>query len=133
MADWPYNTARWQRLRRLKLSSSPICEDCERIGIVVPAQAVDHRDPISAGGEPFPELDKLASLCNSCHSAKTARGVEAGAVRTSKPRVRKGCDADGNPLDPTHPWSTKNLSRLTRKDRAVTLLLSYPEVSDDGR
>ena len=133
MADWPYNTARWQRLRRLKLSSSPICEDCERIGIIRPAQAVDHRDPISAGGEPFPDLDKLASLCNSCHSAKTARGVEAGAVRTTKPRARKGCDAHGNPLDPTHPWNTKNRSELSLQGPPRRFLLSYPEVSDDGR
>lgn len=132
MADWPYSTARWQRLRRLKLSSSPICEDCERIGIVVPAQAVDHRTPISAGGEAFPDLDALASLCHSCHSAKTARGVEAGAVRTSKPRVRKGCDADGNPLDPTHPWSTKNRSELSPLGPLGPFADSYPEVRDDG-
>lgn len=103
MADWPYNTARWQRLRRLKLSSAGLCEDCRRIGLVRPAQAVDHRVPISAGGEAFPDLDGLASLCYSCHSKKTARGVEAGAARTSKPR--SGCDAQGNPLDPRHPWN----------------------------
>jgi hypothetical protein len=32
MATWPYNTQRWQRLRRLKLQMNPLCETlhCER-------------------------------------------------------------------------------------------------------
>lgn len=107
MADWPYNTARWQRLRLRHLQLYPLCEACQRIGRLTPANTVDHRQPISAGSEPFPGHDGLASLCPSCHGAKTARGVEAGAVRSTRPR--KGCDADGNPLDPAHPWSRKSL------------------------
>ena len=103
MADWPYNTARWQRLRIAKLSREPLCEDCDAIGRLTPASHVDHVRPISDGGHPFPALDDLASLCLPCHSAKTARGSEAGAIRTTKPR--KGCDADGNPLDRAHPWA----------------------------
>lgn len=123
MAKWPYNTARWQRLRLLQLARSPLCEDCEGIGDVKLAQAVDHRKPISDGGDPFPALDGLASLCFRCHSAKTARGVEAGAVRTSKPR--KGCTADGLPLDRKHSWhAEKSLSTgLSRTNGPQTLEL----------
>jgi len=105
VAKWPYNTAAWLRLRRLKLEDAPLCEACGVMGRITPANHVDHRTPISGGGDPFPSLEDLASLCLPCHSAKTARGVEAGAVRTSKPR--KGCNPDGTPLDPAHPWAGK--------------------------
>jgi 5-methylcytosine-specific restriction enzyme A len=109
MAKWPYNTARWQRLRKVHLSMFPLCEECEGIGELQAAQAVDHRKPISDGGEPFPSHNGLASLCYRCHSAKTARGVEAGAFKTKKPR--KGCSIDGQPLDRKHPWHPKKSLR----------------------
>jgi 5-methylcytosine-specific restriction protein A len=104
MAEWPYSTAQWQRLRKVKLSASPLCEDCSTIGRHTPASHVDHVHAISDGGPPFPNLNGLRALCPSCHSAKTARGAEAGAVRSKKPR--RGCDADGNPLDQNHPWQS---------------------------
>ncbi len=107
MADWPYNTATWQRLRKAKLAANPMCEPCDAAGLLTLANTVDHAVPVSAGGAPFPGLHELTSMCASCHGAKTARGVEAGAVRSSKPR--RGCDADGNPLDPEHPWHGKSL------------------------
>ncbi len=113
MADWPYNTQAWQRLRRLKLASNPLCEACEEMGHFVAANTVDHRKAISDGGAPFPALDGLAAYCPSCHSAKTARGSEAGAFRTRKPR--KGCNADGSPLDPRHPWHTKSIPHAGTK------------------
>ena len=78
------------------------------MGIVAPANTVDHRVPVSEGGNPFPPIEELATYCPPCHSAKTARGSEAGAVRTRKPR--KGCNADGSPLDPSHPWHAKQKS-----------------------
>ena len=102
MAEWPYSTARWQRLRKLKLSDQPQCEGCLPHRHVL-ASHVDHVKPISDGGHPFPALDQLTSYCLPCHSAKTARGAEAGAVRTSKPR--RGCNPDGSPLDPDHAWN----------------------------
>ncbi|SNT07219.1 5-methylcytosine-specific restriction enzyme A [Sphingomonas laterariae] len=107
MADWPYNTAAWKRLRLAHLARFPMCEECERIGRLVPANTVDHRRAISDGGAPFPGHEGLASYCPSCHGAKTARGSEAGAIRSSKPR--RGCNPDGTPLDPAHPWHGKSL------------------------
>lgn len=105
MAKFPYNTTNWQKLRAIKLSANPLCEDCEEVGFLVFATVVDHRLAISAGGEPFPPIEELASLCARCHNAKTARGPEAGAIRTTKPR--RGCDANGNPLDRRHPWNAE--------------------------
>lgn len=103
MSGWPYNTTAWKKLRKLKLATSPLCEDCLRINRVVTANHVDHRHAVSQGGPAFPPLNGLASLCHPCHSAKTARSPEAGAVRTNKPR--RGCTADGLPLDHRHPWA----------------------------
>jgi 5-methylcytosine-specific restriction protein A len=98
-----YDKRRWHRLRRLKLAAVPLCEDCAAIGRAELARAVDHVVPVRLGGEPFPPLSGLMSLCIPCHNAKTARGPEAGAARTTKPR--RGCDASGRPLDRSHPWN----------------------------
>jgi 5-methylcytosine-specific restriction protein A len=104
MAGWPYTTGAWKRLRTAHLARFPFCEGCERMGRpFVRANTVDHRVPISQGGPPFPDHDGLASYCGPCHSAKTARGAEAGASKSDKPR--KGCNPDGTPLDPAHPWN----------------------------
>lgn len=102
MADWPYNTNQWARLRKTQLGRKPLCEDCLKLARITIANTVDHIVPISQGGDPFPSHDDLRSLCAACHSAKTARGPEAGAVRSDKPR--KGCGLDGWPLDPEHPF-----------------------------
>jgi 5-methylcytosine-specific restriction protein A len=105
MADWPYNTAQWKRLRMMKLRASPMCQPCQAAGRITIANTVDHNVAISAGGPAFPALDALTSCCVPCHSAKTARGAEAGAVRTTRAlQPRRGCDATGSQLDPAHPW-----------------------------
>lgn len=117
MAKWPYGTAQWQRLRRAHLDQFPQCEGCEQMGILSQAVAVDHRVAISEGGAAFPGHDGLASYCTACHSAKTVRGAEAGAVRTRKPR--RGCNASGEPLDRTHEWRAKSL-------RAADVEPSFP-------
>lgn len=122
MADWPYNTATWKRLRLAHLSLSPMCVGCEAMGMVTPANTVDHITAINDGGPPFPGHDGLASYCTACHGAKTARGTEAGAVRTRKPR--RGCNADGTPLDPAHPWHGKSL----KADRIRPMVNVFPQL-----
>ena len=103
MAAFPYNTAAWKKLRAAHLVRFPLCEGCEGMGRpLVIANTVDHRVAISEGGDPFPGHDGLASYCPGCHGAKTARGAEAGAIKTTKPR--RGCNPDGTPLDPEHAW-----------------------------
>ncbi|WP_290689420.1 MULTISPECIES: HNH endonuclease [unclassified Haematobacter] len=102
MANWPYNTSKWTKLRLAKLSLHPLCEICERRGLVVPAEAVDHFTPIRQGGAPFPELPGLLSLCVRCHNEKTA-----SFDRQHGPAFRrrfKGFDTDGNPVDPFDAW-----------------------------
>ena len=101
MAVWPYTTQRWQRLRRHKLREDPLCEVCLKVGFIEPAVAVDHIQPLKAGGVPYPGLAELASLCASHHNLKT-RGEQLG--RTLAPKVVNGCDVDGRPLNQL-PWS----------------------------
>src|SRR5262245_29430553 len=100
MSKWPYSTQRWQRLRRQKLRAHPLCESCLLFGRIEPANAVDHRVPVNSGGEPFPPLEQLASLCEPCHNTKT-RAEQLG----ERNWMHKGCDIFGFPNDPYHPWN----------------------------
>jgi 5-methylcytosine-specific restriction enzyme A len=99
MAVYPYTTQRWQRLRKQKHQRDPLCELCLRQGRIEPATVVDHITPINQGGDPFPGLDRLMSLCGSCHNQKT-RHEQLGQDYTVK-----GSDLRGYPLDPNHPWN----------------------------
>jgi hypothetical protein len=67
----------WRRLRKLKLRRNPLCECCIKIGRIEPANVVDHIAPINGGGDPYPGLNGLASLCARCHNLKT-RGEQVG-------------------------------------------------------
>jgi 5-methylcytosine-specific restriction protein A len=102
MSKWPYITSKWKRLRLAKLSECPVCFACEQRGLTELATVVDHMKPISQGGDPFPPLDGLLSLCARCHNEKTS-----GFDRThgnANGRRFKGCDANGNPIDPADGW-----------------------------
>jgi 5-methylcytosine-specific restriction endonuclease McrA len=87
MATWPYNTQRWQRLRRLKLRENPLCELCLDSGVVEAATVVDHLVAIKKGGEPFPPLYAMLSLCAPCHSTKT-RVIEQLGRKISRAWLR---------------------------------------------
>ncbi len=132
--NWPYNTARWRKLRAMHLAIEPMCRGCAPHRLT-PANHVDHITAISDGGHPFPSHEGLASYCLPCHSRKTARGNEAGAIKTNKPM--KGCDADGNPLDAAHPWAEKSLRAGPREamgDSSIELVSSDTSSDQsDGR
>lgn len=102
MARWPYHTSAWKKLRLAKLAEEPLCYACRLYGRTVEAIAVDHMKAIAAGGEPFPPLDGLMSLCESCHNEKTA--TMDGRSRKPFARRFKGFDASGNPIDPGDDW-----------------------------
>ena len=111
MSVWPYNTAKWQRYRKQKLQAHPLCEVCLQHGQIEVATVVDHRIPISAGGEPFPPLEGLASLCEGHHNGKT-RAEQLGETNW----MHKGCDIFGRPLDPNHPWNVERRARRDSRD-----------------
>ncbi|MEM5403788.1 HNH endonuclease signature motif containing protein [Paraburkholderia unamae] len=85
---------KWLRIRARQLRLHPLCAECLRVGHVTEATEVDHIERLEDGGTDDP--GNLQSLCHECHADKSAR--ECGHTRPT------GCDADGNPLDPAHPW-----------------------------
>ncbi len=60
------STARWRRLRALKLNQAPLCEI---EGCIRPARIVDHWLPRESGGTDDPS--NLVSMCASHHKLKT--------------------------------------------------------------
>lgn len=85
--------AAWRRLRASVLADEPLCRYCYLYGELKPATDVDHIDDDPTNNS----RDNLQSLCHACHSRKT--NADMGR------RVTYGCDADGMPLDPNHPWN----------------------------
>lgn len=93
-----YDSAVWKKARRLQLSKQPLCKHCSMAGKIVAATEVDHIVRMSEGGAAL-DPDNLQSLCHSCHSIKTGREKHGLKV------IVKGCDENGMPLDPNHPWN----------------------------
>lgn len=93
MAEGVLKSARWQRVRARQLAREPMCRECGQ-----PARDVDHIKARSAGGAPF-DPGNLQSLCGRCHSIKTGAYDKQGKDWTAR-----GCDADGYPRDPAHPF-----------------------------
>ena len=113
---WPYHLAAWRRLRLAKLANKPLCEVCERRGQSVAATVVDHVIAIAKGGDPFPPLDGLMSLCASCHGFKTAAKDNPHAFGGGSEVAFKGCGVDGFPVDPAHPFYLTSLTGGGMKD-----------------
>ncbi|WP_052507094.1 HNH endonuclease signature motif containing protein [Desulfonatronovibrio magnus] len=81
-----YNS-NWEKVRKMKLNADPLCEQCKSRDKVTGAVLVHHinsnpRDNRAAN---------LMSVCRPCHDV----------LHSS----RHGCDINGNPLDPNHPWN----------------------------
>ena len=60
-----YTTA-WDKVRAIKIKHNPLCERCEKKGIVTPAALVHHIVSLSKGGE-LSNINNLMSLCVQCH------------------------------------------------------------------
>jgi len=86
---------RLQRIRRRWFALFPLCVTCEAAGRVVLAVELDHRVPLFKGGAD--DDDNRQGLCVECHAMKTAADLGHGPA--------PGCDAEGWPTDPRHPWN----------------------------
>lgn len=89
MSNPLYYTARWRRLRRQQLASSPLCVYCLEDEIVTEATVCDHVDPHKGDPEKF-WLGPFQSLCKRCHDSRKQR-EELG-------QAQRGADASGWPL-----------------------------------
>lgn len=93
----PTNSTAWRRIREAHLMRQPLCVQCG----AAHALEVDHIDGNDANNHP----GNLQTLCKACHSTKTA--IENGSFgRKPGQAKRRGCDANGIPLDRNHPWRT---------------------------
>lgn len=67
------NSGRWLQLRKQKLSSNPLCEDCLERGLYVSAREVHHVQPceraksIAEMQRLMYDYNNLKSLCHECH------------------------------------------------------------------
>ena len=87
-----YKTGRWQRLRRVHLTSSPLCVMCLEDGRIEPATVVDHIKRHGGDEAKFFDSDNLQSLCSTHHNS-----VKQSEERTGKPIRRVG--PDGWPIE----------------------------------
>lgn len=69
------SSRRWMKLRWQQLSDHPLCERCERNGLVVSACEVHHIKPVESVPSEVEQrqlmfsLDNLMSVCHACHVA----------------------------------------------------------------
>jgi 5-methylcytosine-specific restriction endonuclease McrA len=85
-----------QRKRRLARTDG-LCERCEEKGFTTFATVVDHIKPLALGGSD--EDSNTRNLCDPCHHEVTAEQFDQ--------QCTMGCDADGLPVDPSHPWNRR--------------------------
>lgn len=92
-----YSTAAWTRRSKAHRAAEPWCRMCKAMGVSTKATVADHIER-ATDAESF-WIGPLQSLCWSHHQTK--RQAESRG-KVWKPRM--GCDAQGMPLDPEHPW-----------------------------
>ena len=90
-----YGTKEWLARREEQLHSHPNCAMCEEEGKHKLATVADHVTPHRGDWKLFIE-GELQSLCSPHHNS-VKQSQELGGIR-------KGFDAEGNPLDKSHPW-----------------------------
>ena len=94
-------SVQWRAIRKAQLERFPLCQDCNGV-----AREVDHNTGDTSQNRIGVDL---SSLCKPCHSTRTAT-----RQRGREPIIR-GCDVNGWPLDPSHPWN-KEKSLETEPD-----------------
>jgi 5-methylcytosine-specific restriction enzyme A len=86
---------KWRKRRAAQLRAHPLCRMCaENDAKITLATVADHVTPHRGDSVLF--AGPLQSLCDSCHSSRK-QALEHGGFL-------KGCDLDGIPVDPNHPW-----------------------------
>lgn len=69
-----YNSSKWKALRIAKLQESPLCEECQKVDKVTPAEHVHHIQSFMKCNTEIELLalaydyNNLMSLCAECHN-----------------------------------------------------------------
>ena len=65
-------SASWEKYRAQYLKRHPLCVECQKLGLYVPAKIVDHIIPIEGEADVlFWPASNHQSLCAACHGRKT--------------------------------------------------------------
>ena len=96
---WSKNK-RWQLLRQRQLWKAPSCQCPHHAGKpdAPRAEVVDHITPHRGDPDLFFDPANLQSMAKECHDRFKQSEEKGGAG------FLQGCDINGNPLDPNHPW-----------------------------
>lgn len=78
-----YDLQRWRDMRARHVHRSPLCVKCSRKGLVVKGEEVDHIIPHCGDERLFWDEANLQTLCNPCHSEKTAQEDGLGPAQAS--------------------------------------------------
>lgn len=95
-----YRLAIWRGrngLRARQLARQPLCERCRKAGRITAATVVNHRKPHKGDWSLFIDPQNHESLCAPHHDGLIQREEASGHAI--------GCDVDGRPMDPGHPWN----------------------------
>jgi len=72
-----YKSARWAKLRVMKIRANPFCEledvCVRRTGRPAPSTVVDHIESVQDRPDLAYDWDNLRACCKPCHDARTAR------------------------------------------------------------
>ncbi len=79
-----YASGEWRKLRDIQLKKNPLCVTCGRIATVA-----DHIKEIKDGGCKLC-IDNLQSMCNGCHTSKTAEEKRKRSDNTNKEKKDSG-------------------------------------------
>jgi 5-methylcytosine-specific restriction enzyme A len=63
-----YNTAAWRKLSKVFLLQNPLCDDCKKLGRLVPATHAHHTLGLGENLEHAHDMATLQALCRPCHS-----------------------------------------------------------------
>ena len=90
-----YNTSAWRRKARKQalLDAGYTCQRCHT-SLAGGDGNVHHRKPYLVAPALATEPLNLMALCRSCHDAE----------HHEMKRGKRGCDVNGMPTDPRHPW-----------------------------
>ena len=93
-----YKQDRWRRVRMEALHLHKYqCAQCKTDLHDAGKQAqVHHVAPLEHAPHRGFDLFNLEPLCIRCHNKQHGRGERSGVY---------GCDVDGTPRDPAHPWN----------------------------
>ncbi|WP_216361182.1 hypothetical protein [Caulobacter mirabilis] len=104
-----YKTARWRRIRAEQLAREPLCRMCLKADSVSVTTVCDHIDPKDKRDPELFFTGAKQSLCKDHHDSSKQREEKRGH--------EIGCDESGFPLDPSHPWTGRNV--LVRVGKAA--------------